>query len=1036
MTDPLERLAQFSPEEVERLLAIATPEQRKKATEYIAFLSRPCLQLERQGAEVWVRHYFPNSFQREFTAYQHRFWQWGWSIEPDVYHEPRVQCDPRGSGKCLDAATEILCADGARRQIRDIDVGERILAFNRESGRVEVDFIRRKFHKGEQECLKIRTRSGKYVIATPEHKVLAFNGWKPASNLTLNDRIASPRRAYTDGTVERTDAEVRLLAYMIAEGATSSGNCNFTNADQVIVDDFYACAASMGMEARKRVRYRHDLQAGGRQWVREQGLDGKRSFEKRIPVWVFDLPVEQKWMFLAALIDTDGWVSAGCLGITLANEKLVEDIMYLFMQVGIKSVIRHRSHSARGAWELTVDQDTLSLCREQLPLRLKQDKLRELLKTRRYSLLDTYPSEIKYDFPDIAVWMRQWRVARIDNNYRITRDKVRRMVDAFPVPRWVWLEQADVFWDEIVSIEGCGVRDTYDVEVLRNHNLITNGLVTHNSTEAETWVVSLVARNRRKTIGYVSRDDKKAGQHFTSLKRKLESPLLLKDYPHLKPRVQKYKNTISSWSQERIITAAGHTIVPITLEGSNRGFKSEDDIRFDAFVIDDIDLLTDSPDVRMKLLELLKSEVLAAGTAMTVTGVFQNLIYRDSIVAMILDHRADILGDRYFDGPNRIMKWYDAEKRDLPNGAKKWFITAGEPFDPAIPTEYAQALLNQYGKETFDRESQQEVNKVAEDKDFREWDEVYHIITWSEFMAGFPSVAMQDANGCFIPSRWHVGRGYDAGTTREHPSAVSYVTRPDRTCPMDDCHFFIGEIVMPRFPYDVHLSSELVSPGRVAQAMKMFERDMRIRDSQIEQSCLSHEASAVMNTMIVDLPDELKTYFHKWKARKGSGVPQIQNLLEIDRTRQHPFRKHPVTSEPLMGRPRIYFVVADGQGELYCDESGKVRVVGATDSKGLARLRYEIPLYSHLNTGQKKIDDDQIDSFRGLMSTFGVTADQLTYTEQIMEKIPERHKDLLKKEGLQPEEELALVFAIEDAKARVVSRRQQFDPMDGQAVSW
>jgi hypothetical protein len=66
---------------------------------------------------------------------------------------------------------------------------------------------------------------------------------------------------------------------------------------------------------------------------------------------------------------------------------------------------------------------------------------------------------------------------------------------------------------------------------------------------------------------------------------------------------------------------------------------------------------------------------------------------------------------------------------------------------------------------------------------------------------------------------------------------------------------------------------------------------------------------------------------------------------------------------------------------LYLDGNGKLRVVGATSSAGLARCRYEMPLYSHRNTGQKKIDDDFVDSFRGLMATFGVSADNLTQSE-------------------------------------------------------
>lgn len=560
------------------------------------------------------------------------------------------------------------------------------------------------------------------------------------------------------------------------------------------------------------------------------------------------------------------------------------------------------------------------------------------------------------------------------------------------------------------------------------------------STTAETWLVSILARKRRKTIGYVCGTDAKANQHFASVKRKLENAELLKVYPHLKPQVQKYRNAFNSWSQDRLVTEAGQVIIPITLQGSNRGFKSEEDVRFDLLIFDDIDSLGESPDVIAKNLDLLKSEIILAGYANTLIVVFQNLIHRDSIVTQIMDHRADILSDRDFRGPFPLLKWYDAEKIDLPDGGKRWKITAGEAYDEAIPLEYAESILNQIGKDLFDRESQQDVWKVAEDKDFREWDEIYHVITQSEMVAAFQGVNLRDANGFFVPSRWHVGRGFDWGSTPGHPSCLAYVTRPDKTCPFDDAHFVFAEVCMPLFPRDRSIAAEVVSPGRVAHAIKATEQRFRLREAQIEQSKMSHEASAAKNTLMLDLPQELTVFFNKWKAAKGSGVPQIQNLLEIDKNKPHPFRRYPVghphAGLPVMGRPRIYFVVADGQGELFCDTDGKLRVRGAVDSAGLARCRYEMPLYSHRNTGQKKLDDDFVDALRGLMSTFGVAAGALTEQEQIAAEMPDKYtfEALLARSphanGLTPELEMAYQFQQAQAKQRAEAKTQRMVSFD------
>lgn len=509
------------------------------------------------------------------------------------------------------------------------------------------------------------------------------------------------------------------------------------------------------------------------------------------------------------------------------------------------------------------------------------------------------------------------------------------------------------------------------------------------STNAEALVVSLVARKRRRMIGYVSLDEDKAGKHFDSIRGLLENERLLQNYPHCRPKVAKLKNTAAQWSRDALITQSDAMIVPLSLQGSARGWKSPTNARFDVICLDDIDKLGMSVDLIAKMLEMLKGEILAAGDDNTVILMVQNLIHRDSICSQVLDQRADIIPDREFCGPYPILKSYDAEKIDIegdPNGAKRWVITHGEAYDPAISVEYAESLLNKFGKNIFDRECQQDVFKVDDEKDFREWDEVYHVITYTEFREFFRSqevdVWSAIRNHPIIPSNWKVGMGLDSGTTPGHPTAVAPFARPNMAAPLNDCFFGFTEIVLPKFPNNVGEDVPLVSPGRVAAAIKSGLAEWNVTDDQVSVRLMSHEASSAMNTMIVDLPDDLKVFFGKWKAKRGSGVPQVQNMLEIDHSKPHPFRKHPLTGQPLMGRPRMYFVVPDEQGTLVLGELGKLYVAQPTDYKGLARARFEIPLYSHLMSGKRKTKDDYVDAMLGLANRFMFIAAPLTQFEK------------------------------------------------------
>lgn len=513
------------------------------------------------------------------------------------------------------------------------------------------------------------------------------------------------------------------------------------------------------------------------------------------------------------------------------------------------------------------------------------------------------------------------------------------------------------------------------------------------STGGEALAASLVARRLKKMIGYVSLEEDKAGKHFDSIKALLETPKFLEDYPHCQPKVQKLRNTAAQWSRDALVTDSDAMIVPLSLQGSSRGWKSPTNARFDMFILDDIDKLGMSVNFVKKLLELLKGEILAAGDDNTLVVVLQNLIHKDSIVSQILDHRADILSDRVFCGPYPLLKWYDAEKIDIKgdlNGAKEWIITAGEPFDPAIDITYATKLLNKFGKATFDRECQQDVRCIEDDKDFREWDELYHVITYSEFRAFFERNGVPVWNDKKdhpqIPQNWNVGLGMDWGTTLGHPTAIATIARPPQSAPLHDSFFAFAEVVLPFYPHTAGEEVPLVSPGRVAKALQDSLAEWNVSSAQIKLQLMSHEASAAMNTMRVDLSDDLKTFFNKWKPKRGSGVPQVQNLLEINRTLPHPFRAN------VQGRPRLYFVVPDEQGEMIQGELDRTHIAQPTDSKGFARARFEMPLYSQFNTGQNKINDDYVDGLLGLMNIFGVSSVPLNADERQDQALPERYR--------------------------------------------
>ena len=146
-------------------------------------------------------------------------------------------CGKRGSGKCLHGDTLITLADGSQVPIKDLENNDgKVLSIN-DALKIEQSEKTEFFSRKVNTLLKIRLKSGKEIQVTLQHPLLTIKGWKPAQELNLGNRIATPRVMPSFGTKEMAEHEIKLLAYLIAEGHTKS-IVLFANADNTIINDF------------------------------------------------------------------------------------------------------------------------------------------------------------------------------------------------------------------------------------------------------------------------------------------------------------------------------------------------------------------------------------------------------------------------------------------------------------------------------------------------------------------------------------------------------------------------------------------------------------------------------------------------------------------------------------------------------------------------------------------------------------------------------------------------------------------------------
>ena len=182
---------------------------------------------------------------------------------------------PPGLGKPVSVDALVLLEDGSRRRLGDIVVGDRVITRTGEAARVDAVH-----EQGELDCVRIRTTTGREVVAAPDHPFWTPDGWVKAGDLTVGDRLANVLRPelVADGT-EQTD-EFALAGYLVGDGCVTN-QVTFTSGDEDILADFRTTCDRLGQPHRTRPNSAQQLTRAD---LRTAGLAGRaRPTRTRTP---------------------------------------------------------------------------------------------------------------------------------------------------------------------------------------------------------------------------------------------------------------------------------------------------------------------------------------------------------------------------------------------------------------------------------------------------------------------------------------------------------------------------------------------------------------------------------------------------------------------------------------------------------------------------------------------------------------------------------------------------------------------------------
>ena len=157
-------------------------------------------------------------------------------------------------GKCLEACSEILGLDGSLATIETIVRRRRAgLLTLGQDWRLRPAEPTAFVDDGYKPVFRVTTRLGRTVETTATHPFLTVGGWRPLSELAPGEPIGVPGRLPVFGDQPMRECEVRILGYLLGDGALTGAIPKLTSAEPRVQADFTdAVQAFGGIAARLR----------------------------------------------------------------------------------------------------------------------------------------------------------------------------------------------------------------------------------------------------------------------------------------------------------------------------------------------------------------------------------------------------------------------------------------------------------------------------------------------------------------------------------------------------------------------------------------------------------------------------------------------------------------------------------------------------------------------------------------------------------------------------------------------------------------
>ncbi|MGC0402934.1 hypothetical protein RKD27_005578 [Streptomyces sp. SAI-126] len=160
----------------------------------------------------------------------------------EAYDDARVACNINS----FPGGTKVVLADGSRKPIRDVRLGDLLLATDPDAGTTRGEPVTRTFSHPSKDLLDITLADGGRLTSTPGHRFFVVDrGWTLASDLAAGDLLRTPEGALRTVTAvrDRNESRARTVYDLTVSGlhtfyaVAGSTPVLVHNCNDLIVDD-------------------------------------------------------------------------------------------------------------------------------------------------------------------------------------------------------------------------------------------------------------------------------------------------------------------------------------------------------------------------------------------------------------------------------------------------------------------------------------------------------------------------------------------------------------------------------------------------------------------------------------------------------------------------------------------------------------------------------------------------------------------------------------------------------------------------------